>query len=249
MARLHPVVQVLDIVIDTDLDLVAPVPRWPGKTLCAHLRAMLTAIGSRVMWHLTDASNLGGSDVSEILVVGNIQREGSVYVGCHGWEVSVSSNNPQQISADLNPVGINATACFGVSEVFKRLLARRADLFSGVLVAPLSGSLVFSTLTYRSGKGEENPPFPERIDLGRLTMVGLGAGGGATAYTLASVSGLRGHINLIEPDETIESNLNRYVFADAVDARNKRKKTDIVADSFKSRPDISLKRFTEALAR
>ena len=248
MARLHPVVQELDIFIDTDHDLIAPVPRWSGKTLSAHLRTMLTAINPPVKWRLLWGSNPAGPDVGEILVVGDMRREGSVYVGCDGWEVSVSSNNPQQISTELNPVSINAAACFGVSEVFKRLLARRADLFSDVIVAPLSGSLVFSTLTYRLGTGQDNPPFPERVDLGRLTMVGLGAGGGATAYTLASVSGLHGNINLIEPDEIIESNLNRYVFADAVDARNKRAKTDIVADLFISRPDISLNSFTEAFS-
>ena len=245
MARLHPIVQVLDIVIDTDHYLIGRVPRWSRRTLCAHVRAMLTAISSPVKWRLTDASKLGRPDASEILLVGDMQCDGSVYVGCDGWNVFVSADSPQQIGTDSNPVSINSAACFGVSEVFKRLLARHAKLFPGVPVSPLLGTLVFSTLTYRSGVNWENPPFPQRVDLGRLTMVGLGAGGGATAYTLASMSGLRGHINLIEPDELIESNLNRYVFADAVDARNNHTKTQIVDRFLRSNPDISLNSFSK----
>ena len=176
MARLHPVVQVLDIVIDTDRDLVSRVPRWSSRTLCAHLRVMLTAIGSPVKWRMTDASKLGRSDAGEILLVGDMERDASVYVGCDGWNVLVSTDGPQQINTNSNPVSINSAACFGVSEVFKRLLARHARLFPGVPVAPLSGTLVFSTLTYRSGADWENPPFPKRVDLGRLDNGGSWSG-------------------------------------------------------------------------
>ena len=248
MARLYPVVQELDVFIDADHPLVAPVPRWTGETLSVHLKSMLRAIHPPVKWRLKSTSNPVESEIGEILVVGDMRRDGSVYVGCDGWEVSVSSDSPQLISADFNPISSNAAACFGVSEIFKRLLVCHVDLFPNVPIIPLSGQLVFSTMTYRLGAGGENPPFPESIDLGRLTLVGLGAGGGATAYTLASVSSLRGHINLIEPDEIIESNLNRYVFADATDSFNKRKKTGVVFDLLSSRPDLSLNPFTESLS-
>ena len=223
-------------------------PDGPVQTLSALLRTMHTPPNPPVKWRLLLGSNSIRPDLSETLVVGHMRREGSVYIGCDGWEVSVSSENPQQISTELNPISLNAAACFGVSEVFKRLLARHADLFSDVIVIPLSGSRVFSTLTYRSGTDQENPPFPEKVDFGRLTMVGLAAGGGATAYTLASVSSLHGNINLIELVEIIESNLNRYEFADDIDARNKRAKTDIIAHLFRSRPDISLNSFTKAFS-
>ena len=245
MARLYPVVQQLDIFTGRDHQLLAPVPRWNGETLSAHLETMLNAICPPVKWCLRGGSSTVGSETVEILVVGHMRRNGSVYIGCDGWDVCVSSDNPHRVSSGSNPVSINAAACLGVSEVFKRLLVRHSDLFSDVPVVPLSGDLTFSTLTYKVGEGQFNPPCPEIIELGRLTLVGLGAGGGATAYTLASVSGLRGHINVIEPDEIIEPNLNRYVFADAGDALNERKKSDIVADLLGSRPSISLSTFSK----
>ena len=248
MVRLYPIVQQLNIDVASDHQLLARVPRWHGETLSAHLGTMLGAICSPVKWCLRGGPSALRSETGEILVVGNIRGNGSVYVGCDGWDVFVSSDDPHGVSADSNPVSINAAACFGVSEVFKRLLVRHSDLFSDVPVVPLSGDFTFSTLTYKVGQGQFNPPCPEIIELGRLTLVGLGAGGGATAYTLASVSGLRGHINVIEPDEIIEPNLNRYVFADAGDALNERRKSDIIAELLGSRPGISLSTFPKPLS-
>ncbi|MDE0334460.1 MAG: ThiF family adenylyltransferase [Defluviicoccus sp.] len=245
IARLYPVVQQLSIFVGNEHPLRARTPRWNGETLSAHLGNMLGAISPPVEWCLQDGSNAMISEIDEVLVVGDIQTSGSVYVGCDGWDVLVSSDGPYSVSTDSNAVSVNVAACFGVSELFKRLLVRHASLFSDVPITPLSGSLTFSALTYKVGESQFNPPFPETIDLGRLTLVGLGAGGGATAYTLASVAGLRGHVNVIEPDEIIEQNLNRYVFADAKDASNKRKKADIIAELLGSSPGISLSAFSK----
>ena len=248
LTRLYPVVQELDVFVDGDGQLLAPVPRWRGRTLCGHLERMLHAVSSPVKWRLNSASSSVNSDSSEILVIGDTLQRGSVYVGVKGWNVYVSSERPQNVSGDGNPVSINAAACFGVSEVFKRLLVRHTNLFSNVPVVPLAGHLVFSTLTYRTGEDQEELPFPETVDLGGLTLVGLGAGGGATAFTLASLSSLRGHVNLIEPDEIVESNLNRYVFADASDAHDGRSKTDVVADLFRSQSGLILKKYRHAFS-
>ena len=246
ITRLYPVVQELCVFLEDDNQLLAPVPRWRDGTLSGHLERMLQAVSSPVKWRLNIAASIVNSQCNEVLVIGDTLQRGSVYVGANGWSAFVSSERPDSIGREANPVSINAAACFGVSEVFKRFLARHTDLFSSVPVVPLAGHLVFSMLTYRSGEGQENLPFPESVDLGRLTLVGLGAGGGATAFTLASLSNLRGHVNLVEPDEIVESNLNRYVFSDASDACGGRKKTDVVADLFRSQSGLLLRKFPHA---
>ena len=70
------------------------------------------------------------------------------------------------------------------------------------------------------------------VDVRTLTCVGLGAGGGATAFALASTQNLCGHINLVDPDEIEDSNLNRYVFAGEQDAQGGRHKTAVLAEIF-----------------
>ena len=72
------------------------------------------------------------------------------------------------------------------------------DIRIGEWVHP---SLAFSTYSYLVGIGQPNPPLPESVELGRLSFIGLGAGGGAFAFTLASLKGLRGTLNLVEPAE------------------------------------------------
>jgi hypothetical protein len=74
------------------------------------------------------------------------------------------------------------------------------------------------------------------VDLQRLTLVGLGAGGGALAFTLASLPTVQGVINLIEPDEITETNLNRTVFADSHDVS--RKKATVTAELLRGSPNL-----------
>ena len=243
MSRLYPVVQNLDVIVPDDQEMQAAIPRWQGRTFSAHLRSMLEAIKPPMRWRIDSTPD---PSVDEFLAVGTgFQKGASVYLGCDRWEVSVSTDMPLPVIEESNPVSANAAACFGVSEIFKRLLARHFDLFPDVPIVPLTERLTFSTLTYTVGDGQENPALPARIDLGRLTFVGLGAGGGATAYTLASIPDLNGHVNLVEPDEINEPNLNRYVYADATDAYRQRKKTDVIAQLFRSRSEFSLSAYPE----
>ncbi len=239
MARLYPVVQELKVYVATDHRLLPQAPRWSGETLSEHVQSMLRAIKSPVKCAVQVGLGAVVSLSDERLVIGDAGQRGSVYVGCDGWTVYLSSQCAKKVTPKINPVGSNAAACFGVAEVFKRLLMRHADLFSDVPVVPLSGQLAFSTLTYRVGNDQLNPEIPAVVNLGRLTLVGLGAGGGATAYTLASLVDPRGHLNLVEPDEVIESNLNRYVFADAEDAIMEAKKADVVARLFESKSGVA----------
>jgi hypothetical protein len=113
-------------------------------------------------------------------------------IGSDGWEAYFSPGpKGATVGHDENPVGAYAAACIGVSELWKRLLAKHPERFSKVVIRPQLEPLMFSTLTYRSSPGP-NPALPDKIDIGRLTIAGVGAGGGATVYTLASLRELAG---------------------------------------------------------
>ena len=217
LARLYPVIQDLEVVVPRGVPLQIRPPRWAAESLDAHLRRFLQALDPPLKWSIREDSTC---DRNWTLTVGappSLPPE-SVFIGGHGWEVRFSPNEPVSIGVEYNPVGAYAAACFGVAELCKRLLYPHRDLIHGVAVKPSEGAITFSTFTYRIGSSEPNPPLPPVIDLNRLTMVGLGAGGGATAFTLASLPELRGAFTLIDPDTIVDHNLNRNVFADVDDA-------------------------------
>src|SRR6266516_3989110 len=226
LARLCPVVQRLDVVLPTDSPLVATVPRWTGSTLEDHVTRFLGALQPDLEWVVTH-SQTGTPNCH--LAIGTSGLIGpTVFLGADGWEARVSSEGSMPTGEKVNPVGAYAAACFGVAEVWKRLLHPHSSLFTGIPIVPLEGTLTFSSFSYRVGPGDFNPDLPQSIEIDRLTMIGVGAGGGAAAYTLASLRKLVGAIKVVDPDEIIEPNLNRYVFADGLDASSKRSKTDLV---------------------
>jgi hypothetical protein len=65
--------------------------------------------------------------------------------------------------------------------------------------------------------------------VGPLLVAGVGSGGSATLVTLAAVPGLAGPFALVDPDEIIRRNLQRYTFAVARHAIDGAKKVQIGA--------------------
>lgn len=226
LARLYPVVQRLEVVVPADVPLVAPIPRWRASTVTAHVQSFFDALRPDVRCTITRAPS---ATPACYVAFGSSDFDGpTVFTGSNGWEASVSPNECLPTGASVNPVGAYASACLGVSEVWKRLLYPHRALFDGILIIPVERRLTLSTFTFRTGDAEPNPELPEMVDIGRLTVVGLGAGGGASAFTLASLPALRGTVIAIDPDEIVETNLNRYVFADGIDADASRPKTEVV---------------------
>ena len=242
LARLYPVVQQLDVVLPERMPLAAPLPRWTAGTLNEHLSHLLNGLGPPVHWRVHhDPPGLG--DCALVVGAGTTVGVPTVFVGSDGWQVAVSPGSPQTVGSSVNPVGAYAAACFGVSEVWKRLLHRHRGLFEGTPILPLDEGLHFSALTYRACPDEPNPALPDALALDRLTVVGLGAGGGAAAFTLATLPRVAGILNLVEPDVVEPSNLNRYVFADAHDADRRRPKTTVARDLFARFPDLTVPKF------
>ncbi len=244
LSRLHPVVQELTVVAPESVPSAVLLPRWHADQLAGHIRVLLGELKPPVTWCVEPVARAGAS-VALIVGDAKVEAEHHVYVGSNGWEAIVSPNSPVPIGPLVNPVGAYAAACIAVGEVWKRLLQRHRHLFGGRPIIPLDRRLDFSCLSYRSDAASENPALAPLSDLGRLTVVGLGAGGGAAAYTLASLPRVRSNLTLVEPDEVNLPNLNRYVFATDDDARSGRLKTDVVADLFHLHGEVAITRFAE----
>ncbi|MBI4090734.1 MAG: ThiF family adenylyltransferase [Candidatus Komeilibacteria bacterium] len=232
IARLHPVVQQLTIVIPREVDVAVAVPRWLAPSLAAHLTTLLRALPKQVSWTIT---TVAPHERDCALNIGDVRpgaQAGSMFIGSDKWEVYFSPTRAVPIGNGVNPVGAYAAACIGVAEIWKRLLARHPEHFDNAVIRPQAEPLTFSTFTYLAAAGQ-NPLLPLTIDIGRMTVAGVGAGGGAAIFTLASLPNLAGHINLIDPDTIESSNINRYVIADALDVSNKAHKVAVAANILK----------------
>ncbi len=241
LIRLHPVVNRVYLEMPQDFPSFENLPRWRRETLLLSLKAMYESVKPSVKLFI----NQRRSDIRLAchITIGSgepLPIEG-LWVGCNNWVAALSPVDAQDLSDLINPVGAYAAATLAASEAWKRILLPLQNEIRSIKITPLDKPLCFSTLDYFQGSDGLNPVLPEDADIGNLTIVGLGAGGGAAGFTLASLPGLRGLINLIEPDEVEPSNLNRYVFADNTDAAKKRPKVDCVRDLFGLNPKIRLK--------
>jgi hypothetical protein len=167
------------------------------------------------------------------VVIGSYARfHGTLFVGAKGWIAQISTDSSVAVSGLPNPAGAYSAAAFGVAEVWKQLLAPNAQLFPDTPIRPLRGSCCFSAYDYRHDSSGPNPDLPPLVALSRLTVIGLGAGGTAAMYTLASLPDIRGEVTFVEPDEATLTNLNRLVAADTADASGSRPKVEIVTALF-----------------
>jgi hypothetical protein len=236
LARLYPIVQSLEVVAPP-VAVGTRLPRWAGISVDEHARNLLGAIHPPVLWTVVGRPQ-GGADCALVVGSASTRATASVFVGSDGWLASVSPTGPVPVTPHLNPVGAYAAACLGVGEVSKRLLAPHRELFDGTPIIPIEGPLAFSTFTYHADAAGPNPDLPAAVDLRRLTLVGVGAGGGGLAFTLASLPNVRGVLRLVEPDAVIVPNLNRYVWADSGDAN--REKANVAAALFEARPNLTV---------
>jgi hypothetical protein len=237
LGRLYPVVQELQVVVPTGTRTRVPLPRWAAATVDDHARQFLGALRPPLRWSVAERAT---GSATCVLAVGPEPALGGavVFVGSEGWIATVSPDVPVPVRGAPNPVGAYAAACMGVAEVWKRLLQPHVWMFRGVPVVPVTAPFSFSTFTYAADGADANPDLPEQIDVARLTVVGLGAGGAAVAHTLASTGRLHGALTFVEPDEVTETNLNRLVIADVADAAAERPKVAIAGPLFASSPGV-----------
>jgi hypothetical protein len=232
LIRLHPVVNHIHLQVPHGSPLFCQLPRWQGKTLLSTLRNLYESVQPPVQ--LTINSEILRTEMCCHITIGPgapILTSG-VWVGVDNWIARLSASGPVSINPVENPIGAYVAATMGVSEIWKRILSPLQSHIESIIISPLSGDLFFSAFDYSQGENGDNPVLPYNLDIARLTMIGLGAGGGATTFTLASLPNLVGIINLVDPDNIDLSNLNRYVFADYADAKTKRLKVECIKGLF-----------------
>lgn len=239
-ARLYPVVREIHVSVPSHAPLAAAVPRWNGGSLSDTISQFLSALNPPAHCALHAESPAERYDAIAVIggAVGGVSA--TLFAGGSGWLAQLSTDAPVPVGGPPNPVGAYATATFAVAEIWKQLLAPFSHLFPGTPIFPLDGSFEFSAFDYSHRAAGPNPELPAVVTLDRLTAVGLGAGGTAALYTLASLPELRGHATLVEPDEATLSNLNRLVAAIDVDALDGRPKVDIVAGLLQRHPRLTV---------
>jgi len=240
-ARLFPVVQSLVVVVPAHIKTLARLPRWQSPMLDQHIDKLLSELNPPISWAVATSH----SQLQDNIVWIGQAPEGvkpAVFIGSDGWYAFVSPDEPMNVNA-TNPIGAYTAGCFAAAELWKGLLLPHRHLFENVPLALCKSTMAFSAYSYRPGLGLPNPPLPEPIDIQQLSFVGVGAGGGAAAFTLASLPQLKGILNLIEPDEVEPPNLNRYVFASDNDAAKRLPKAVVAERLFDGMQGLIIRPF------
>lgn len=190
LARLYPTIAILP------LDAAG---RDQGKALRRLAKAINPAISfARTIKRASVCVAVGDTIVSAECPV--------FYIGSDGWRAKLSSREPIGSGASSNPFGAGAAACFGAANVFRTIFADQL---------PRGGpdeSINLSILTYTQGGASVRTRF-DKIDMGDVHLVGLGAIGNGAIWALSRARGLRGNLHLVDHEDVDLSNLQRYVLA------------------------------------
>lgn len=213
LARFYPGIKVLEL-------------GETGQTNAVAVRMKKTA---KAIHPFIDLS-VSNAKVSCCLVVGGTRPAldvPTVFLGSEGWTAILRHSEPAGCCDSGNPFGAAAAACIGVAALFRKVFAEELGT-SGE-----EGPLDLDVLHHRTTRSLADPKLPKLIDLGRSHLVGLGAIGRATCWTLAHVENLSGELHGIDGEKIDLSNLQRYAGATQEDVRKGgRLKTRSVARMF-----------------
>jgi len=240
LARLHPVVTEIAIHIEADAPVLVHAPLFDGPKVSHAVRYFAASLNSPVTLTLHYAAT-PLEDAEVVLMAGAFYAGLSqISFGSDGWNLHLNSGGQCGFSDRFNPVGSMSVACLVVSEAFKRIFVMKASRMglhpnSVPPMLLLNGRSLISTLSYRTLTDDiPNPDLPPEVDMGRVTVVGVGAGGGACLYALATLP-LTGELWVVDPDVVNAHNLNRYIYATEEDARKLRTKVNVLSQFLRSR--------------
>jgi len=234
LARLYPVVTELMVHIEADTPLLVQAPLFDGQKVSDAVGHFATSLNSPVSVTL-HCSRKPPEDAEVFLMAGTFYSGlPQISFGSEGWNLSLDTDGSCAFSDRFNPVGSMSAACLAASEAFKRIFVGKADrvrlrLDSLPRVQLLNGRSSISTFAYTASNNDvPNPELPHPPNIGKLSVVGVGAGGGACLYTLATLP-ITGEIWIVDPDVVNPHNLNRYIYANEEDAKKLRPKVEVLS--------------------
>jgi molybdopterin/thiamine biosynthesis adenylyltransferase len=241
LLRLYPILTRIGILIPDALSFVVKVPLFSGNTIHESLVGFADRLRPECEVSMVDRS---GGDWDAVLSIGTskVRLRNKISIASDGWIARVSTNKlSKDFTGKGNPIGAYTAACIGGMEVFKRVFLKKSNVLAPEKAPSdirwrlrlIKSEVSFSTFDYKvNEKPAYNPPIPAKVDLGNLCIAGVGAGGGAAAYSLASLSNLKGRLILVDPDEVKPSNMNRYVYALRTDFADEWSKVEVIRDLF-----------------
>ena len=240
LSRTNPIITDLDIAVTAGShDLTAPL--FEGQSI----RECITSFTKKLMpdVKVRALSNLEG-DYDAILSIGTTpyKHPFKITISSDGWLARASPNTTtSEFTENANPIGAYFAANLGCVEIFKKIFVKKADLLIPQKsnydfrwrTKFLQDELIVNTFDFSLNKKDSpNPYLPKFVDVDELVVAGIGAGGGAALYTLASLPSIQGVMHLVDPDEIKGGNLNRYIYATRLDADKHRPKTDVMKEIF-----------------
>jgi hypothetical protein len=154
---------------------------------------------------------LESTDVTVCVCIGNTAirpaRGTVIHAGSEGWSARLSDSKPVGCGDSRLPFAASAAACLAAGNVFRTVF--RDQIQHADLDREVEWSLVQDISAIQATKKDLG-----EVDLGETFLVGLGAIGSATTWTLARMSDLVGDLHLIDPEIITDDNLQRYVIAD-----------------------------------
>lgn len=196
-----------------------PLPDVAGRSLPDYLCEIDTRPGRRVVVAGEWSPNLGSSATTAALHIGRVDRARGtsplVSVGCSGWRAWIAADaEVEEVVSSTTPFGALCAACFAVAEIFKLMVlgvleGDERERFRLRLVESAHYSAWNAQwVVQQPGAGESAEALPA-VDLGDILQVGAGAVGNASAWALAHLADVTGHVRLLDAKSVDMRNLNR----------------------------------------
>lgn len=142
------------------------------------------------------------------------------YLGSDEWVCRFSDTAPVGSSDSNNPFGAGAAACMGAANVFRFVF--NDQLPHSITDKEFALSLLDGSLS------EENSLKIDKLNLGEVNLVGVGAIGNGFCWALKQIKDVSGKLILIDHETITLTNLQRYVLTDQNSV--KRPKVELIAE-------------------
>lgn len=227
LCRVHPLVTELRIALPLGLNNVSDVPLLGPGEYTQILVEYLSSIGT----DMTIVCDNDAQSADLILSLGPqpfAQAVPTIYFESRGWNAHISYAPESLLGSwqGKNPIGALLAGGYAAAEVIKHALLK-TKLALPRPVRLIEGDLWFSGWDYSVGSSDQGPLLPAVVQIGKVTIAGVGSGGMATVLALSSGIRLRGRLALVDPDHINKGNLDRYPTAIFSDASAKRLKVEL----------------------